>query len=409
VSFFKVPLDRLFKRLNFEPHTAQREIIRLLEQHKFTVVAAGRRFGKSELAAHLAFAKLLEPGTRVGIVAPNFNLSNIIFDIVARIIKETGIETVKFSYKDKYIELDNGSWFKGLSAHKPDSLVGRGYDLLILDEYALTADLQSIWELQLRATLSDNPNSKAMFISSPRGNNFYKTLYGYGKSDDHPNWICYHAPTSANPYIPKKEIEEARSTLSPERFSQEYLAEFVSFAGQIYRQINIMDIKDTINLDNFEIIAGLDFGFNHSTAAVVVATDGEYFLVLEDYKVSGATTEDHANWFHVKMNEYDISNIYKDSAAAQSGYDFALLYDICTINANKSVNDGIAALQGLFNNNKLVIDTNCTDLILELENYAWKETSAGQRETPVKINDDLCDALRYAVYTFLISQARIES
>jgi phage terminase large subunit len=44
-----------------------------------------------------------------------------------------------------------------------------------------------------------------------------------------------------------------------------------------------------------------------------------------------------------------------------------------------------------------ILDT-CTELINEIYGYKWKDTSNGKDEV-VKIVDDLCDAMRYAIYT----------
>ena len=42
------------------------------------------------------------------------------------------------------------------------------------------------------------------------------------------------------------------------------------------------------------------------------------------------------------MDKWDIDYIYIDSAAQQTRFDFAQNYDITTVNAKKSVLDGIA-------------------------------------------------------------------
>ena len=59
-----------------------------LNESRFFVHIAARRTGKSYAAAILAFAKLLEPGQQVMVVAPNFSLSSIIWDYVTDLIKQ---------------------------------------------------------------------------------------------------------------------------------------------------------------------------------------------------------------------------------------------------------------------------------------------------------------------------------
>jgi len=401
MAFFSIPLDKLFTKIEFTPHSKQHTIIDAIEQHKFTVVAAGRRFGKSLLAANLAFGKSLEPNARIGIVAPNYNLSSIIFDEIAKIVTKTGMETVKFSYKDKYIELVNGSSIKALSAHRPDSLVGRGYDFLIVDEGALIPDFQDVWEMQLRPTVSDSPDSRVLFISSPRGRNYFKTLFDFGIDNDRREWQSFTAPTSDNPHIPKDDIEEARKTLSEARFRQEYLAEFVAFEGQIYGSVPVKDnvLKD-INLDNCEVISGIDFGLKHSTACVLIATDGETYYVFKEYKEANKTTAEHAEWLTENIDKYHIETMYRDNAAAQSAFDLAYIYDISTVSSIKDIIPGITVVNSMFRSERLIVDSSCEQLLLELNNYRWKPKAI--KEEPVKEHDDLCDALRYCVYTHSI-------
>jgi hypothetical protein len=125
-QFFKIPVDKLLQKLP-KPvafNQGQQAMIEGLNSKRFWVHIAGRRTGKSYAAALLAFAKLLEPGQQVMVVAPNFTLSSIIWDYVTDLIKQMNIEVEKFNQKDKVVKLINGSIFRLLSANNRDSLVG---------------------------------------------------------------------------------------------------------------------------------------------------------------------------------------------------------------------------------------------------------------------------------------------
>jgi len=43
------------------------------------------------------------------------------------------------------------------------------------------------------------------------------------------------------------------------------------------------------------------------------------------------------------------------------------------------------------------IAPHCTGLLDEIPGYTWKTSRMGPTERPIEINDDACDALRYAV------------
>jgi len=75
----KINEEKLQKVIGFEPHPAQKEILEC--KNREILVCAGRRFGKSVLAAYLALKELLQPKKRVWLVAPNYDLAQIVFDI----------------------------------------------------------------------------------------------------------------------------------------------------------------------------------------------------------------------------------------------------------------------------------------------------------------------------------------
>src|SRR5210317_2438216 len=126
-KFFRIKIQRLLDKLPtpVQFNESQWAMVENLDSHRFVVHIAARRTGKSYAAAILAFAKLLEPGQQVMVVAPNFSLSSIIWDYVTDLIRLLDIEVDKFNQKDKVVRLINGSVFRLLSANNRDSLVGR--------------------------------------------------------------------------------------------------------------------------------------------------------------------------------------------------------------------------------------------------------------------------------------------
>ena len=105
--------------------------------------------------------------------------SQISFDLQRNLIKHFDLEVTKDNAKDKVIELSNGSTIRMGSVNQVDSCVGRSYDLIIFDEAAL-ADGKDAFNVALRPTL-DKGNSKAIFISTPRGrNNWFSEFFDRG-------------------------------------------------------------------------------------------------------------------------------------------------------------------------------------------------------------------------------------
>jgi hypothetical protein len=64
--------------------------------------------------------------------------------------------------------------------------------------------------------------------------------------------------------------------------------------------------------------------------------------------------------------------------------------------ADKSVKEGI----DLIKSKKIYFNSNSSNLIEELKRYSWKTKGEQIVYEPVKVNDDLCDSFRYAVWNY---------
>ena len=152
-----------------------------------------------------------------------------------------------------------------------------------------------------------------------------------------------------------------------------------------------------------DIFAGLDVGYRDPTAFCVIGYDWdeELYYVLDEYYDSEKTTEKHAEEIQHMIDKWDIDYIYIDSAAAQTRFDFAQQYDISTINAKKSVLDGIAKVAAVVDNETLLVDQRCAETLACLDQYQWDPNPNLAKEKP-KHNraSHMADALRYALYSF---------
>jgi len=294
------------------------------------------------------------------------------------------------------------------SVNQVDSCVGRSYDLIIFDEAAL-ADGKDAFNVALRPTL-DKENSKALFISTPRGrNNWFSEFFYRGFSDEFPEWCSIRATYQDNPRMSETDIAEARKSMSEAEFKQEYEADFNTYEGQIWKFNFETQVKDLSQLDTskMDVFAGLDVGFKDPTALCVIAYDWEnekYYLV-DEYLNNERTTEQHAEEIQKLIDRWDIDYIYIDSAAQQTRFDFAQNYDISTINAKKSVLDGIGHVSAIIDNDYLYVDQECKESLKCLDSYQWDPNPNLIKEKPKhNMASHMADGLRYALYSFQTSQ-----
>ena len=409
--FLKLPVDPYLELLGITPLPSQVAIINAINnpKYRFVCAAVSRRQGKTYIANIIGQLVSLVPNSNILIMSPNYSLSQISFDLQRSLIKHFDLEVVKDNAKDKVIELSNGSTVRMGSVNQVDSCVGRSYDLIIFDEAAL-ADGRDAFNVALRPTL-DKDNSKAIFISTPRGrNNWFAEFFDRGFNDEFAEWCSIRATYRDNPRMSEFDIAEARKSMSEAEFRQEYEADFNTYEGQIWNFNHETCIANNEALDttNMDVFAGLDVGYRDPTAFCVIGYDWdeEQYYVLDEYLDAEKTTEQHAGEIQILMEKWDIDFIYIDSAAQQTRYDFALQYDISTSNAKKSVLDGIAHVAAIVDNDKLFVDQRCAETLSCLDQYQWDPNPNLAKEKP-KHNraSHMADALRYALYSFETSQS----
>ena len=404
--FIKLPIDGYMNLLGIEPNTSQTAIINALNnpKYRFVCAAVSRRQGKTYIANIIGQLVSLVPGSNILLMSPNYSLSQISFDLQRNLIKHFGLEVIKDNAKDKVIELSNGSTVRMGSVNQVDSVVGRSYDLIIFDEAALVNG-KDAFNVALRPTL-DKENSKALFISTPRGrNNWFADFYYRGFSEEYPEWASLRATYHENPRLSEQDIQEARKSMSEAEFNQEYEADFNIYEGQIWAFDHENCIADLSEFEtkNMDVFAGMDVGYKDPTAFCVIAYDWDeqkYYLV-DEYLDAERTTEQHAVQIQKLIEKWNIDWIYIDSAAQQTRFDFAQNYDITTINAKKSVLDGIGKVATVVDNDLLIVDQRCDETLLCLDQYQWDPNPNLMKERPKHNHaSHMADALRYALYSF---------
>lgn len=404
--YLKLPVDAYLELLGIDPIPSQVALINAINNPKYRFVcgALSRRQGKTYISNVIGQLMALVPNTHILLMSPNYSLSQISFDLQRNLIKHFDLEVTRDNAKERIIELSNGSTIRMGSINQVDSCVGRSYDLIIFDEAALV-DGRDAFNIALRPTL-DKENSKALFISTPRGrNNWFADFYNRGYNDEYKEWLSIRATYHENPRHNPSDITEAKKAMSEAEFAQEYLADFNVYEGQVWNFNHERCVADLSELDTsqMDMFAGLDVGYKDPTAFCVIGYDWDKqkFYLVDEYLDAERTTEQHAIEIRKLMNKWDIDWIYIDSAAQQTRYDFAQNFDITTINAKKSVLDGIGHVAGIVDNETLLVDQRCFHTLQALDQYQWDPNPNLMREKPKHDQySHMADALRYALYTF---------
>ena len=266
-------------------HARQRDI--LAHHARFKVLACGRRFGKTTYSLH-EIMRVLETGGNVAYFAPTYRMVSEVWRALKRLCKP---QTAVRNEEEHRIEWHNGAVVECWSLKAADSVRGRAYDLVVIDEAGQFGDLEEAWNGAIRPLLTDR-QGRAIFASTPRGRNFFYQLYLLGEDANNPEWQSFHAPTSANPFIAPTEIESAKQTMPARLFAQEYLAEFLADNSEVFRNVLGCSVLAPALPSDFatgtRFVAGVDWGrANDYTVICVMNAETRQEVALDRFNAVG--------------------------------------------------------------------------------------------------------------------------
>lgn len=383
-------------------HEAQKQIAS--DTHRFRVINAGRRFGKSTLVAWEMFAiAASQENARVPYYAPTRDDAR---DIMWKTLKDICEPLTIGEPNESRLEINIRNRFGGTSLIKLNGWeavqergqgVGVRNNHIFFDEVAKFKNFWFGWDEILRPTLIDLQGG-ATFISTPNGfNHFYElSLKEHGDSD----WKYFHFTSYDNPFLKPEELEKAKAETPEDRFAQEYLGEFKRREGLVYKDFSReKHVIDQLP-DDFELLyrlGGVDWGHTHPCAVISILKDysGNYYVSDEFYE-PGHTEEEIVDIVVTR----DFNKVYPDPENA-SGIEALKKRGVNVKRVNKgsgSVISGISKVQECFKQGKLKVLKGCVNVIQEFESYSYPDDKGKlSNEKPLKENDDAMDAIRYVI------------
>ena len=222
-------------------HSAQMEVVKNMK--RFTVLSAGRRWGKTKLGVWLCLKYAWE-GKRAWWIAPSYSMTNEAWADLRSIGIEYGI---KVKEAERTIVTAAGGSVQVRSADDPMKLRGAGLDFVVLDECAFMKP--QTWAEVIRPALTEKKGS-AFFISTPKGYNFFEKLYSEANMLD--DWVRFTYPTITNPIIDPAELEMAKQEIGSFLYAQEYEAQFIEASGGLFKAdwFDHYKIEERIGIDN---------------------------------------------------------------------------------------------------------------------------------------------------------------
>jgi predicted phage terminase large subunit-like protein len=294
--------------LNVELLPWQQEVF--ADTTRFKIVAAGRRTGKSRLAAWMLIINALQTDKgHVFYVAPTQGQAR---DIMWQTLLELGHGVITNAHiNNLQIKLVNGATISLKGGDRPETMRGVSLKFLVLDEYA---DIKpDVWEQILRPALADQKGS-AMFIGTPMGRNHFYELFKYAEMGDDETYKAWHFTSYDNPLLDPEEINVAKKSMSSYAFRQEFMASFEAAGSEMFKE-DWVTVEDDPQIEGDYYIACDLAGFQEvakkktknsrlDNTAIAVVKVGESGWVIENIIYGRWTLEETAQKIFQAVKDY---------------------------------------------------------------------------------------------------------
>jgi len=279
-----------------------------------------------------------------------------------------------FRITNTYIE------FFGLEDH--DRAKGPGRDLLFCNEANLLS--KALFDqLDMR--------TKGKVITDLNPSDF--DIWCYHLSDG-PDAVRVHSTYKDNPFLPdaQRRVIEGYKEADPLMWKVYGLGERGASQEQIYTHWRMVS-----DVPPGEVVYGLDFGFRNPTALVRVTIADGCIFVHELMYQSGINTGQLLEIIPEFIPDR-YADIYCDAAEPKT-IDELYRAGFNVKPADKDVYAGIMKVKSM----PMHVTATSANLMQELRKYKWKTDMNGKviDKEPVKMDDHLLDAMRYAVFTKL--------
>lgn len=396
------------------PHAGQRAYWD--SPHRFNVVPAARRSGKSEMAKRKLVMRAYLGSefrhSRYFAAAPTRDQAKTIFwnDLVA-LVPKADLRDIRLT--ELAILLTNGSEIRVVGMDKPERIEGSPWDGGILDEYGnMKAEA---WTVHVLPALADRHGWCDM-IGTPEGRNHYFDLYQKAVADMQEfgaksDWGAYTWHTST--VLDEAEVAFAKANLDEREFRQEYEGSFETFAGVVlYAFTREHSVRPCPYRPGLPVHIGMDFNINPMSATVWQLDDDDDGIAYQvgEVVIPTSNTDDMSAEIIRRYGEPHNITIYPDPAgaqrrtSAQGKTDITILrehgFRVLSMNSHPLVRDRHNVTNARFctadGTRRAFVDPSCRKSIESYEKHSYKEGTS----EPDKGDgyDHLVDATGYMMF-----------
>lgn len=310
----------------YRPRFPQNEIHKQLETHRFCVLVAHRRLGKTVLSVNHLIKRAITDRKERGMYAYLAPFRNQAEQIAWGYLKHytSQIPAISINEQKLSILLPNGATIRIFGADNPDALRGLYFDGVVIDEVAQIKP--TLWGEVIRPALADR-KGWAAFIGTPKGINLFSQIYDQAlnlMSKGDPDWCAMLYSVEQTHVIDEKELAALKVEMSENEFRQEFLCDFS--AAQDNGLIPIDDIRAAANKFYREseymgapLIYGIDVARFGSDASVIFKRRG--LVAFEPIVIRKFDNMALADRIAVEMAKEKPEAVFIDSGAGQGVID----------------------------------------------------------------------------------------
>ena len=310
-------------KIPYTPRPVQKYIHEQMDKHRFSVVVAHRRMGKTiasinQLIKQATMCNLPRP--RYGYIAPFYSQAkSIAWDYLK--YYTAPFPGVKRNESELWIEIPSVSQDKAriklFGADNPDAIRGMYFDGVIIDEVAQCKP--QIWGEIIRPALVDR-KGWCTFIGTPAGVDFFFELYNKGLKDE--TWFAEDFPVTKTDVISEDELKEARKTMTDAQYRQEFECDFTASSE------NILIPLDTViaasKRDNLPqtyswapVVIGVDVARFGDDASVIYVRQGNHTIAIK--KHSKINLMEFADYVAQAITHYQAAMTFVDVVGVGAG------------------------------------------------------------------------------------------
>jgi len=299
-----------------------------LEQYRFSVIVAHRRFGKSVGSINHLIKKAL---TLVKYRSPNFVYLAPFLKQAKMIAWEylkyytAKIPDRKVNESELYVELPSfhkdarGARIYVMGADRPDGLRGVYWDGVVIDEYAQIKP--ELWGEVLRPALADR-KGWAVFIGTPKGQNQFYDIYLKAEKND--DWFSCLYNVDETHIIPESELKAMKEEMSETEIRQELYCDFAASAYN--RLIALEDINEAMGKEipeeDYKLsakIIGVDVARFGDDSSVIFLRQG--LKAFEPVVLNGVDNMTLAGIVANKIDEWQADTVFIDAGRGEGVID----------------------------------------------------------------------------------------